>query len=102
MDVCESLRNGDIESIVKGSTQEPKSLASVEFAAKPMLDAWESRHRFFTFSKPSVNGAISIQRNVSATVMLPVYHTGSFLFIGDAPALQGDGAAAFQLALKLP
>ena len=79
--------------------REPKSArATLEFAAHPMLGCVgvAAPGDFAPTSGPagSYGGNLDYNRVAEgATVMLPVYHPGALLFIGDAHALMGDGEA---------
>jgi acetamidase/formamidase len=77
--------------------REPKSAKiPMEFPAKPMLGCIgvAAEGDFAPTSGPSGNYGGNIDYNKigqGATVILPVYHPGALLFVGDGHALQGDG-----------
>ncbi len=79
--------------------REPKSgKLAMEFAAKPMLGCVgvAPAGDFAPTSGPSgaYGGNLDYNRiGEGATVILPVYHPGGLLFVGDGHALQGDGEA---------
>jgi acetamidase/formamidase len=68
----------------------------MEFAARPMLGCVgvAPAGDFAPTSSPSVNYGGNLAYNEireGATVILPVFHAGALLFIGDGHALQADG-----------
>ena len=70
----------------------------LEFAAKPMLGCVgvAAPGDFAPTSGPAGNYGGNLDYNAvgeGATVILPAYHPGALLFIGDGHALQGDGEA---------
>jgi acetamidase/formamidase len=72
------------------------SVHKMEFAAKPMLGCVgvAPAGDFAPTSSPSGNYGGNLDYNEigeGATVLLPVFHPGALLFIGDGHALQGDG-----------
>ena len=76
----------------------PSTKANLEFPASPMLGCVgvAAPGDFAPTSGPagSYGGNLDYNRiGEGATVILPVYHPGALLFIGDAHALQGDGEA---------
>jgi amidase len=77
--------------------REPKSeKIKMEFAARPMLGCIgvAPAGDFAPTSGPSGSYGGNIDYNKigqGATVILPVYHPGGLLFVGDGHALQGDG-----------
>jgi acetamidase/formamidase len=77
--------------------REPSSGAvKLEFPAKPMLGCVgvAPAGDFAPTSSPSGSYGGNLDYNEigeGTTVMLPVYHPGALLFIGDGHALQGDG-----------
>jgi acetamidase/formamidase len=77
--------------------REPKSAKiAMEFAARPMLGCIgvAAAGDFAPTSGPSGNYGGNIDYNKigqGATVILPVFHPGGLLFVGDGHALQGDG-----------
>ena len=77
--------------------REPASSAHrMEFAAKPMLGCVgvAPAGDFAPTSSPSGNYGGNLDYNEigeGTTVILPVFHPGALLFIGDGHALQGDG-----------
>jgi amidase len=77
--------------------REPSSAVHrMEFAAKPMLGCVgvAPAGDFAPTSSPSGSYGGNLDYNEigeGSTVLLPVYHPGALLFIGDAHALQGDG-----------
>lgn len=77
--------------------REPGSKAiSMEFPAKPMLGCVgvAAAGDWAPTSSPSgpYGGNLDYNRiGEGATVILPVYHPGALLFLGDGHALQGDG-----------
>ena len=77
--------------------REPKSAKmSMEFPAKPMLGCIgvAPEGDFAPTSGPSGAYGGNLDYNKigqGATVILPVYHPGALLFVGDGHALQGDG-----------
>ncbi len=77
--------------------REPKSARlPMEFAAQPMLGCIgvAPAGDFAPTSGPSgaYGGNLDYNRiGEGATVILPVYHPGALLFVGDGHALQGDG-----------
>ena len=77
--------------------REPASTAHrMEFAAKPMLGCVgvAPAGDFAPTSSPSGNYGGNLDYNEigeGTTVILPVFHPGALLFIGDGHALQGDG-----------
>ncbi|MBL8238284.1 MAG: acetamidase/formamidase family protein [Bryobacterales bacterium] len=77
--------------------REPGSKAiAMEFPAKPMLGCVgvAAAGDWAPTSSPSgpYGGNIDYNRiGEGATVLLPVYHPGAMLFLGDGHALQGDG-----------
>jgi acetamidase/formamidase len=79
--------------------REPKSAKMpMEFPAKPMLGCIgvAPAGDFAPTSGPSgaYGGNLDYNRiGQGATVILPVYHPGALLFVGDGHALQGDGEA---------
>ena len=79
--------------------REPKSAKmSLEFAAKPMLGCIgvAPPGDFAPTSGPSGAYGGNLDYNKigqGSTVILPVYHPGALLFVGDGHALQGDGEA---------
>jgi len=79
--------------------REPASAkASLEFPVKPMLGCVgvAAAGDFAPTSAPAGSYGGNLDYNKvgeGATVILPVYHPGALLFIGDGHALQGDGEA---------
>ena len=79
--------------------REPVSAkANLEFPAKPMLGCVgvAAPGDFAPTSGPAGSYGGNLDYNMigeGATVILPVYHPGALLFIGDGHALQGDGEA---------
>ncbi len=79
--------------------REPKSAKlAMEFPARPMLGCIgvAPAGDFAPTSGPSgaYGGNLDYNRiNEGTTVILPVYHPGALLFVGDGHALQGDGEA---------
>ena len=79
--------------------REPKSARiSLEFPARPMLGCIgvAPAGDFAPTSGPSgaYGGNLDYNRiGAGSTVILPVYHPGGLLFVGDGHALQGDGEA---------
>jgi acetamidase/formamidase len=77
--------------------REPVSqVTKLEFPAKPMLGCVgvAPAGDFAPLSTPSGSYGGNLDYNeigAGATVLLPVYHAGALLFIGDGHALQGDG-----------
>ena len=77
--------------------REPSSAVhKMEFAAKPMLGCVgvAPAGDFAPTSSPSGSYGGNLDYNEigeGSTVILPVYHPGALLFIGDGHALQGDG-----------
>ncbi len=77
--------------------REPSSAVHrMEFPAKPMLGCVgvAPAGDFAPTSSPSGSYGGNLDYNEigeGSTVMLPVYHPGALLFIGDGHALQGDG-----------
>jgi acetamidase/formamidase len=77
--------------------REPSSRAmQLEFAAKPMLGCVgvAPEGEFAPTSAPSGSYGGNLDYNEigeGSTVILPVYHPGALLFIGDGHALQADG-----------
>jgi acetamidase/formamidase len=77
--------------------REPGSKAvAMEFAARPMLGCVgvAAAGDWAPTSSPSgpYGGNLDYNRiGEGATVLLPVYHSGALLFLGDGHALQGDG-----------
>jgi acetamidase/formamidase len=77
--------------------REPSSAVhKMEFAAKPMLGCVgvAPAGDFAPTSSPSGNYGGNLDYNEigeGTTVILPVFHPGALLFIGDGHALQGDG-----------
>ena len=77
--------------------REPSSAVhKMEFAAKPMLGCVgvAPAGDFAPTSSPSGSYGGNLDYNEigeGSTVILPVYHAGALLFIGDGHALQGDG-----------
>ena len=77
--------------------REPKSAKmSMQFAAQPMIGCIgvAPPGDFAPTSGPSGNYGGNLDYNKigqGATVILPVYHPGALLFVGDGHALQGDG-----------
>jgi amidase len=77
--------------------REPSSAVHrLEFPAKPMLGCVgvAPAGDFAPTSSPSGSYGGNLDYNEigeGSTVMLPVYHPGALLFIGDGHALQGDG-----------
>ena len=77
--------------------REPSSAVHrLEFPAKPMLGCVgvAPAGDFAPTSSPSGSYGGNLDYNEigeGATVILPVYHPGALLFIGDGHALQGDG-----------
>ncbi len=77
--------------------REPASSAHrMEFAAKPMLGCVgvAPAGDFAPTSSPAGNYGGNLDYNEigeGTTVILPVFHPGALLFIGDGHALQGDG-----------
>jgi acetamidase/formamidase len=77
--------------------REPSSAVHrLEFPAKPMLGCVgvAPAGDFAPTSSPSGSYGGNLDYNEigeGSTVLLPVYHPGALLFIGDAHALQGDG-----------
>jgi amidase len=77
--------------------REPSSAVHrLEFPAKPMLGCVgvAPAGDFAPTSSPSGSYGGNLDYNEigeGSTVILPVYHPGALLFIGDAHALQGDG-----------
>ena len=77
--------------------REPASVAHrMEFAARPMLGCVgvAPAGDFAPTSSPSGNYGGNLDYNEigeGTTVILPVFHPGALLFIGDGHALQGDG-----------
>jgi amidase len=77
--------------------REPSSAVHrLEFAAKPMLGCVgvAPAGDFAPTSSPSGSYGGNLDYNEigeGSTVLLPVYHPGALLFIGDGHALQGDG-----------
>src|SRR5688572_19939749 len=77
--------------------REPSSAVHrLEFPAKPMLGCVgvAPAGDFAPTSSPSGSYGGNLDYNEigeGSTVMLPVYHAGALLFIGDGHALQGDG-----------
>ena len=77
--------------------REPASAVhKMEFAAKPMLGCVgvAPAGDFAPTSSPSGSYGGNLDYNEigeGSVVMLPVYHPGALLFIGDGHALQGDG-----------
>ncbi|MFB3826568.1 MAG: acetamidase/formamidase family protein [Bryobacteraceae bacterium] len=77
--------------------REPVSKAArMEFAARPMLGCVGVAARGDFGPSSGISGSYggNIDYNEiaeGATVLLPVYHPGALLFIGDGHALQGDG-----------
>ena len=77
--------------------REPSSASvKLEFPAKPMLGCVgvAPAGDFAPTSSPSGSYGGNLDYNEigeGTTVMLPVYHPGALLFIGDGHALQGDG-----------
>jgi acetamidase/formamidase len=70
----------------------------LEFAARPMLGCVgvAAPGDFAPTSGPAGSYGGNLDYNAigeGATVILPVYHPGALLFIGDGHALQGDGEA---------
>jgi acetamidase/formamidase len=90
--------------------REPSSsVHRMEFPAKPMLGCVgvAPAGDFAPTSSPSGSYGGNLDYNEigeGATVILPVYHPGALLFIGDGHALQGDGepTVAGSVALKIP
>jgi acetamidase/formamidase len=77
--------------------REPSSsVHKMEFAARPMLGCVgvAPAGDFAPTSSPSGNYGGNLDYNEigeGATVILPVFHAGALLFLGDGHALQGDG-----------
>jgi amidase len=77
--------------------REPNSsVMKMEFPAKPMLGCIgvAAPGDFAPTSSPAGSYGGNLDYNEvreGATVMLPVYHPGALLFVGDGHALQGDG-----------
>lgn len=77
--------------------REPSSTSvKLEFPARPMIGCVgvAPAGDFAPTSSPSGSYGGNLDYNEigeGTTVMLPVYHLGALLFIGDAHALQGDG-----------
>jgi amidase len=77
--------------------REPSSAVhKMEFAARPMLGCVgvAPAGDFAPTSSPSGSYGGNLDYNEireGSTVILPVYHPGALLFIGDGHALQGDG-----------
>jgi acetamidase/formamidase len=77
--------------------REPNSsVMKMEFPAKPMLGCIgvAAPGDFAPTSTPAGSYGGNLDYNQireGATVMLPVYHPGALLFVGDGHALQGDG-----------
>jgi len=77
--------------------REPSSqVVKLEFPAKPMLGCIgvAPSGNFAPTSVPSSSYGGNLDYNEmgeGTTVLLPVYHPGALLFIGDGHALQGDG-----------
>src|SRR5207237_9281430 len=72
--------------------------ADVDFPAKPVLGCVgvAAPGDFSPTSGPAGSYGGNLDYNAvgeGATVILPVYHPGALLFIGDGHALQGDGEA---------
>jgi len=68
----------------------------LEFAARPMLGCIgvAAEGEFAPTSEPAGSYGGNLDYNEvreGATVLLPVYHPGALLYIGDGHALQGDG-----------
>jgi amidase len=79
--------------------REPKSeRIALEFPARPMLGCVgvAPEGDFAPTSRPAGNYGGNLDYNLigeGSTVILPVYHPGALLYIGDGHALQGDGEA---------
>jgi amidase len=77
--------------------REPKSgVLKMEFAARPMLGCVgvAPAGDFAPTSSPAGSYGGNLDYNEigeGTTVILPVYHPGALLFVGDGHALQGDG-----------
>src|SRR5579885_687464 len=77
--------------------REPESAkVRLEFPAKPMLGCVgvAAPGDFAPTSGPAGSYGGNLDYNEvreGATVLLPVYHSGAYLFLGDGHALQGDG-----------
>jgi acetamidase/formamidase len=86
----------DLEKKTVRLREPASSRISLEFAARPMLGCVgvAPEGDFAPTSGPSGNYGGNLDYNVigeGATVILPVFHSGALLFIGDGHALQGDG-----------
>ena len=86
----------DIERQVVRLREPMSGTAKLEFPAKPMLGCIgvAPRGDFAPTSGPSGRYGGNIDYNEigeGATVLLPVFHPGGLLFIGDGHALQADG-----------
>jgi acetamidase/formamidase len=89
----------DIERQIVRLREPSSSIAKLEFAAKPMLGCVgvAPAGDFAPTSSPSGSYGGNLDYNEigeGTTVLLPVYHPGALLFIGDGHALQGDGEPA--------
>ena len=79
-------------------TDPTSTKVKLEFAAKPMLGCVgvAAPGDFAPTSGPAGSYGGNLDYNAvgeGATVILPAYHPGALLFIGDGHALQGDGEA---------
>ena len=79
-------------------TDATSTKVKLEFAAKPMLGCVgvAAPGDFAPTSGPAGSYGGNLDYNAvggGATVILPAYHPGALLFIGDGHALQGDGEA---------
>jgi amidase len=86
----------DIESKLVRLREPTSKRIKLEFPAKPMLGCVgvAPAGDFAPTSGPSGSYGGNLDYNVigeGATVLLPVYHPGGLLFIGDGHALQADG-----------
>ncbi|MSU51534.1 MAG: acetamidase [Opitutus sp.] len=86
----------DLERGVVRLTDPKSAVAKLEFPIKPMLGCVgvAPAGDFAPTSTPAGSYGGNLDYNQigeGAIVMLPVYHPGALLFIGDGHALQGDG-----------